>query len=241
MSNINSPSKSGNTTSPAKERTVIVIDDDSETEGVEAQLLQESPKGSGSSAHGRLNGHISDAKVDHDPPRTPTTNAGEVPTSTSVSPTPGPATTGQGHTGDPLDALHAPHDPTQKTKSAKGHKADSPVPQPPSKPPQQPTIRLEFFVDDPEEYEIDILAMAKATNQRLPTPPPLEKESSDSEDEDEPPETQPPGNIVLPLGSGPEIVMDTPVKRRRVSGYSSPTSNVQLMRTTPFSENKQRL
>jgi hypothetical protein len=220
MSNSGSPGKPGNTTSPAKERTVIVIEDDSETEGVEAQLLQESPKGSGSSAHGRLNGHILDAKADPDPPRTPTTTAGEVPTSVSVSPTPGPSMTVQGLSGDPLDALHAPHDITQKTKPAqvKGHKADSPAPQLPPKPPQQPTVRLEFYVDDPEEYEVDILALAKATDQRLPTPPPAEKDSSDSEDDDEPPEPHPQLIIVPHLGGGPDIVSDTPaIRRRKVS------------------------
>jgi hypothetical protein len=233
MSNSGSPGKPGNTTSRAKERTVIVIEDDSETEGVEASLLQESPKGSGSSAHGRINGHILDVKADPDPPRTPTTTAGEVPTSASVSPTPGPTMTGQGPSGDPLDALHAPHDLTQKAKSAtaKGHKADSPPPQLPPKPPQQPTIRLEFYVDDPEEYEVDILTMAKASNQRLPTPPPAEKDSSDSEDDDEPPELHPQPNIVQPLGGGPDIVLDTPAVHRRRKVSSIDTFIIQQILT----------
>ncbi|KIM26553.1 hypothetical protein M408DRAFT_330514 [Serendipita vermifera MAFF 305830] len=213
MSAMNSPGKGSTLKSPEKERTVIVIDDDSENEGVEAQLLQESPKDSGSSAHGRLNGHIADVKADNDPPRTPTTTAGEVPTSASVSPTPGPQT-GQGHSGDPLDALHSSHDPTQKPKSAaaKAAKADSPPPQLPPKPPQQPTVRLEFFIDDPEEYEVDILSMAKASNQRLPTPPPPDKESSDSEDDDEPPELPSQAPVPLPMGLTPD---ETPIIRRR--------------------------
>lgn len=217
MSVMNHSSKEAMMTSPGKERTVIVIDDDSETEGVEAQLLQESPKDSASSAHGRFNGHVVDVKADNDPPRTPTTTAGEVPTSASVSPTPGPQAS-QGHSGDPLDALHTLHDPTQKPKSAaaKAAKADSPPPQLPPKPPQQPTVRLEFFIDDPEEYEVDILALAKASNQRLPTPPPPDKESSDSEDDDEPPEVPSHVNPPLPLGAVPD---ETPiVRRRKVSG-----------------------
>ncbi|PVF99278.1 hypothetical protein CPB86DRAFT_731598 [Serendipita vermifera] len=203
--------------SPSKDRMVIVIDDDSEPEHVAAQLLQESPRGSASSIHGLLNG-TNEHKADPDPPRTPTTTAGEVPTSASVSPSAAPS---QLHVTarDDVEDLHASQDLSQKAKHPhpKAQRAESPLQLPP-KPPQQPTIRLEFFIDDPDDYEVDIITLAKASGQRLPTPPPAEKDSSDSEDDDEPPDPHPPGPPSLLPVLGPEMmVADMPAgpKRRK--------------------------
>jgi hypothetical protein len=202
--------------SPSKDRMVIVIDDDSEPEHVAAQLLQESPRGSASSIHGLLNG-TNEHKLDVDPPRTPTTTAGEVPTSTSVSPT---AAHSQLNipARDDVEDLHASQDISQKAKHphSKAQRAESPLQLPP-KPPQQPTIRLEFYVDDPDEYEVDIVTLAKASGQRLPTPPPAEKDSSDSEDDDEPPDPNPPAPLPI---LGPELMVTDMLagpKRRKVS------------------------
>lgn len=228
------------------DRTVIVIDDDSETEGaVEAQLLQGSPRGSTASGQlpargtqefvsqrGYLDGgaYSGDTKLDHDPPRTPTTNG---PTSASVSPTPGHrmTVTPSGTSGRPantapvgadammMDLHHPPADISQKPKSTqapKHAKADSPPPQLPVRPPPQPTVRLEFFIDDPEQYEVDVLALAKGTGQRLPTPPPPEKDSSDSDDDDEPPE--PPAQVVAGL-DGVEPGAAPKRRRRRNRDY----------------------
>lgn len=92
----------------------------------------------------------------------------------------------------PLTQGPPPLAPSQSTLSQPTHKEkekkhDSP--KLPPKPLQQPTVRLEFFIDDPDDYEVDVLAMAKATGQRLPTPPPArdEGESSGSDDDEDGP------------------------------------------------------
>jgi hypothetical protein len=216
-----------NTRNPVDLRSVIIIEDDSETEGQGRQTAQGSRRGSISSMNGLANG-ISTSKLDVDPPRTPTTTGGELPNSASTSPTPRPNALANTHVDPSGDALMM-QDPSQKSRvSTTGPKQtkpkeDSPVPQLPPRPPQQPTVRLEFFIDDPEEYEVNILEFAKGAGQRLPTPPPPEKDSSESEDEDEPPEPHP-----LPM---PDVMADAPaptLRRRKVCPNSSP-SNAQTL------------
>lgn len=102
----------------------------------------------------------------------------------------------------------------------------------PPKPLQQPTVRLEFYVEEPESYEVDILAMAKSKGMRLPTPPPPDKDSSDSEEDDDKEPEKGPGEGLLgghipaggalaaamaqAAGGAPaETVMDAPAPKRR--------------------------
>lgn len=220
-----------NTKDPVEERSVIVIEDDSETEGQVSRMAQESPRGSMSSINGLANG-ISTSRLDVDPPRTPTTTGGELPTSASTSPTPRQSMAAN-ISLDPNGDIIMSQDPQKAKATTSGPKhtkakEDSPVPQLPPRPPQQPTVRLEFFIDDPEEYEVNILQLAKGAGQRLPTPPPPEKDSSDSEDDEDPPEQQPP----IPL---PEATADTPAApfRKRKVGlgcFFHPGVEIQTLR-----------
>lgn len=189
----------------AAEPSFIVIDDDSEPEAVRAQLLHQSPEGSVLKLNGSANG-FHDNKNDMEIVRSPATTAGDVLMAGDVLPN---------ETQTTIQLIPGDEQHEQKAKSATSKpktKEDSPPPQLPPRPPPMPTVRLQFFIEDPEEYEVDILAKAKATGQRLPTPPAY-KDSSDSEDDDEPPE-QP----ILPV---PSVIegQDTslvPKKRRKV-------------------------
>ncbi|KAG8829499.1 hypothetical protein FRC18_009264 [Serendipita sp. 400] len=161
--------------------------------------------------------HHNSMALDTDPPRTPTTAAGDGPTSSNASPMTGHsglAVIRKGPAPDEMMGLHViPAETSLKTKpsTSKGAKADSPPLQLPQRAPPQPTVRLEFFIDDPEEYEVNILALAKTSGQRLPTPPPPDKESSDSDDDDEPPEPHP----IQTMIPGPEGITEAPVVQKR--------------------------
>ncbi|KAF7979761.1 hypothetical protein HWV62_41156, partial [Athelia sp. TMB] len=77
---------------------------------------------------------------------------------------------------------------TAKPKSARIVKPRSPSPTPPPPPPPMQTIRLEFPLGGPDNYEVHIAHLARDSGQRAPTPvrvlkPPPE---SDSESEKEP-------------------------------------------------------
>lgn len=74
----------------------------------------------------------------------------------------------------------------KSTKSAKPPRSPSSSPPriPPPPPPLQ-TIRLELKLGGPDNYEVDIASMAKATGQRPPTPVPIKRDTSDSECDDE--------------------------------------------------------
>ncbi len=77
-----------------------------------------------------------------------------------------------------------------KPKSSKA-RARSPSPTPP--PAQAPleTIRLDIQLGGPDNYEVDVSALAKATGQRLATPPPavVKQYESDSDGEGGAPES----------------------------------------------------
>jgi len=69
-----------------------------------------------------------------------------------------------------------------KPKSSKARaRSPSPSPPPPVPPPPLQTIRLEIQLGGPDNYEVDVAALAKATGQRPATPPtavkPYESES----------------------------------------------------------------
>ena len=66
-------------------------------------------------------------------------------------------------------------------------KSPSPSPPPAVPPPPLQTIRLEIKLGGPENYEVDVAALAKATGQRPTTPPPAVKQyESESEGEGAP-------------------------------------------------------
>ena len=73
-----------------------------------------------------------------------------------------------------------------KPKSSRA-RPRSPSPSPPPAPPPAPlqTVRLEIALGGPDNYEVDVAALAKATGQRPPTPPPVAKRY-ESESEAEP-------------------------------------------------------
>ncbi|KAL0956297.1 hypothetical protein HGRIS_002454 [Hohenbuehelia grisea] len=75
-----------------------------------------------------------------------------------------------------------------KPKSAKA-KARSPSPSPPPAPPPQPlrTVRLDIQLGGPDNYEVDIVSLSKATGQRAPTPEATKRDTSDSESDDDKP------------------------------------------------------
>ena len=63
-----------------------------------------------------------------------------------------------------------------KPKSTKARaRSPSPSPPPPAPPPPLKTIRLEIKLGGPDNYEVDVAALAKATGQRPATPPPVAK------------------------------------------------------------------
>lgn len=74
-----------------------------------------------------------------------------------------------------------------KPKSTKAARPRSPSPSPPPPPLPMQTVRLEFPLGGPDNYEVHISNMAKETGQRPPTPPHLVKRDlSDSEGDEEP-------------------------------------------------------
>ncbi|KAF8883565.1 hypothetical protein BD779DRAFT_829028 [Infundibulicybe gibba] len=74
-----------------------------------------------------------------------------------------------------------------KPKSAKAPKPRSPSPSPPPPPaPPLQTIRLTIRLGGPDNYEVDIAAIARANGLRPPTPIPTKRDTSDSEGEPEP-------------------------------------------------------
>ncbi|KAF8260068.1 hypothetical protein EI94DRAFT_1749637 [Lactarius quietus] len=110
--------------------------------------------------------------------------APEIDDSTSASPEAPPppsivpkggSTDGKGK-GKPVSAKPKP------TKA----RAKSPSPSPPpAPPPPLQTIRLEIKLGGPENYEVDVAALAKATGQRPATPPAAVKQQYESESEGE--------------------------------------------------------
>ncbi|KAH9001819.1 hypothetical protein EDB86DRAFT_2901677 [Lactarius hatsudake] len=78
-----------------------------------------------------------------------------------------------------------------KPKSAKA-RARSPSPSPPpppAPPPPLQTIRLEIKLGGPENYEVDVAALAKTTGQRPATPPPAVKQYESESDGEGAPES----------------------------------------------------
>ena len=75
---------------------------------------------------------------------------------------------------------------SQKPKSSRAARQPSPSPPPPPPPPpERKTIRLDIRLGGPENYSVDISALAKETGQRPPTPPPVKRDTSESEGEEE--------------------------------------------------------
>lgn len=76
-----------------------------------------------------------------------------------------------------------------KPKSTKTAAPRSPSPSPPPPAPPLETIRLDIPLGGPDDYEVDISVLSKATGQRPPTPPPLTKrdtsDDSHSDGDDE--------------------------------------------------------
>ncbi|OSX58483.1 hypothetical protein POSPLADRAFT_1184898 [Postia placenta MAD-698-R-SB12] len=76
-----------------------------------------------------------------------------------------------------------------KPKSTKSAAPRSPSPSPPPPAPPLETIRLDIPLGGPDDYEVDISVLSKATGQRPPTPPPPTKrdtsDDSHSEGDDE--------------------------------------------------------
>jgi len=63
-----------------------------------------------------------------------------------------------------------------KPRSSKARaRSPSPSPPPPVPPPPLQTIRLDIKLGGPDNYEVDVAALAKATGQRPATPPPAVK------------------------------------------------------------------
>jgi hypothetical protein len=76
-----------------------------------------------------------------------------------------------------------------KPKSSKA-RARSPSPSPPpAPPPPLQTIRLDIQLGGPDNYEVDISALAKATGQRPATPPPAVKRYESESDGEGAPES----------------------------------------------------
>ncbi|KAF8498185.1 hypothetical protein F5888DRAFT_1803108 [Russula emetica] len=76
-----------------------------------------------------------------------------------------------------------------KPKSSKA-RARSPSPSPPpAPPPPLQTIRLEIQLGGPDNYEVDVAALAKATGQRPATPPPAVKRYESESDGEGAPES----------------------------------------------------
>ncbi|KAI9450937.1 hypothetical protein BJY52DRAFT_137138 [Lactarius psammicola] len=77
-----------------------------------------------------------------------------------------------------------------KPKSTKARaRSPSPSPPPTVPPPPLQTIRLEIKLGGPENYEVDVAALAKATGQRPTTPPPVVKQYESESDGEGAPES----------------------------------------------------
>ena len=77
-----------------------------------------------------------------------------------------------------------------KPKPAKARaKSPSPSPPPAVPPPPLQTIRLEIKLGGPENYEVDVAALSKATGQRPATPPPAVKQYESESDGEGAPES----------------------------------------------------
>ncbi|KAG8908995.1 hypothetical protein FRB99_000098 [Tulasnella sp. 403] len=100
----------------------------------------------------------------------------------------------------PLSASEANPNPSKKPKSrVKRPRGQSPSPPPIPRPPPRLTIRLDFTLGGPSNYEVNIKQSAKETGQAPPTPPPPPKPSdteSSSEDEAPAPAAATAGGIV---------------------------------------------
>ncbi|ESK92760.1 hypothetical protein Moror_15933 [Moniliophthora roreri MCA 2997] len=71
-----------------------------------------------------------------------------------------------------------------KSKAANAAPPKSPSPPPPP-PPTLTTVRLQIKLSGPENYQVDIAALARETGQRPPTPVQKRADTSESEEEDD--------------------------------------------------------
>ncbi|EEB99192.1 hypothetical protein MPER_01176, partial [Moniliophthora perniciosa FA553] len=71
-----------------------------------------------------------------------------------------------------------------KSKAANAAPPRSPSPPPPP-PPALTTVRLQIKLSGPENYQVDIAALARESGQRPPTPVQKRADTSESEDEDD--------------------------------------------------------
>ena len=101
---------------------------------------------------------------------------------------------------------------TGKPKSSKA-RARSPSPSPPplAPPPPLQTIRLEIQLGGPDNYEVDVAALAKATGQRPATPPTTVKRYESESD----------GEGARESGMGTDGGGDKKVKKVRNRVYAS--------------------
>ncbi|KAI0758849.1 hypothetical protein C8Q74DRAFT_266209 [Fomes fomentarius] len=114
------------------------------------------------------------------PPATPADAAA------SASDTPAAPETGRGRKSKPSSSNVAAASSGAKPKSTKSAAPRASSPSPPPPPARQPlqTIRLEIKLGGPEDYEVNVSDLAKATGQRSTTPVVLETKP-DSSDESE--------------------------------------------------------
>ena len=92
------------------------------------------------------------------------------------------------------------------------------APSPPPPPARQPleTIRLEITLGGPEDYEVNISDLAKATGQRPATPvPDAKRDTSDESDGDDEGDAKQPAAVETTTGK----------RRRKVRPSSLPTSS----------------
>ncbi|KAK7062756.1 hypothetical protein VNI00_000245 [Paramarasmius palmivorus] len=83
----------------------------------------------------------------------------------------------------PQSSSSKPHS-TAKPKSRAAPPPRSPSPPPPP-PPTLTTVRLQIKLNGPEDYQVDIAALARETGQRPPTPVQKRADTSESEEEDD--------------------------------------------------------
>lgn len=104
----------------------------------------------------------------------------------SASDTPAAPATGRGRKSKPSSSNVAAASSGAKPKSTKSAAPRASSPSPPPPPARQPlqTIRLEIKLGGPEDYEVNVSDLAKATGQRPATPVVLETKH-DSSDESE--------------------------------------------------------
>ncbi|KAL0581644.1 hypothetical protein V5O48_000345 [Marasmius crinis-equi] len=122
------------------------------------------------------------ASADHPlpPASTSNTNLGDPHSHTSPPPSNQPSISSKPHS-------------TVKPKSKANAAPRSPSPPPPPPPPTLTTVRLQIQLQGPENYQVDIAALARETGQRPPTPVQKRADTSESEEEPEPPAAAAPG------------------------------------------------